>query len=67
LIGPSIYGHSDAKEAIACLLLGESKKVCILVKKLICFRKKVILFALTVLEYCTSNNSYSSRFQMGGR
>ena len=27
MIGPSIYGHSDVKKAIACLLFGGSKKV----------------------------------------
>jgi len=27
VIGPSIYGHSDVKEAITCLLFGGSKEV----------------------------------------
>jgi DNA replication licensing factor MCM5 len=36
MIGPSIYGHSDVKKAIACLLFGGSKKACILIKPLIC-------------------------------
>lgn len=40
MIGPSIYGHSDVKKAIACLLFGGSKKVRILINPLICFQKK---------------------------
>jgi len=32
MIGPSIYGHSDVKKAIACLLFGGSKKVYVLIK-----------------------------------
>ncbi|RLM79143.1 DNA replication licensing factor MCM5 [Panicum miliaceum] len=33
MIGPSIYGHSDVKKAIACLLFGGSKKFLKFVEK----------------------------------
>jgi len=65
MIGPSIYGHSDVKKAIACLLFGGSKKVCILIKKLICFQKKnAIPFALIVFPCCASNYSYCRGYLM---
>lgn len=54
MIGPSIYGHSDVKKAIACLLFGGSKKVCIFIKWLM-FPEKQCQFHLpfdSVLMLC---------------
>jgi DNA replicative helicase MCM subunit Mcm2 (Cdc46/Mcm family) len=45
MIGPSIYGHSDVKKAIACLLFGGSKKVFGLTQWLLCFWQFNYLFS----------------------
>lgn len=37
MIAPSIYGHADVKKALACLLFGGSKKVCLLYSQQLSF------------------------------
>lgn len=48
MIGPSIYGHTDVKKAIACLLFGGAKKVPIC-------GKFTAIFWITLDVYPTAN------------